>query len=92
MTTEEIYKELGIENADAEIKEATLVSIVELANLRLLELVANLVDEQQAAELQQLVRLEDISKWIDENTPEIANAYDAIVRDVIVELQAVKLG
>lgn len=87
MTEDELYRELGIEAADTTVKESVLVQLVKLTDMRLLELAADLVDEQQAEDLQRQESPEAIAKWLSENAPELVDAYDAIVRETVAELK-----
>ena len=90
MTSEQIFKELGIENSDDEFKAQILSKIMGTADLRFARAVDDVMTDEERKEFENFSEgkgPEEISKWVEEKYEGIGEMYDSIVKSIVADLK-----
>ena len=90
MTTDQMVKELGIQDSDDTFKAQMIGKIMATADLRFARVVDEIMTDKERQEFEQFSEgkdPEEISLWVEEKYEGIGAMYDAIVETIVSDLK-----
>lgn len=88
MKQTDILKELGIENASAALKQQVLQSLLVAVEAEFVGVVDDILDDDQAEELDKFESIEDVTNWLQVHVPQAAKIYEAVLVDQIAKVKS----
>ncbi len=89
MTSDQIFKKLGIENSSDEFKAKMLSKIMATADLRFARVVDEVMSDEERTEFEAFSEgksPEEIAKWVEEKYEGIGEIYTAIIGSIVEDL------
>ena len=91
MTSDQIIKELGIENSSEAFKAQMISKIIATADLRFARVVDEIMTDEDHKEFERFSEgknPEEISRWVEEKYEGIGVMYDKIVESIVNDLKS----
>lgn len=92
MSDEEIFNKLDISGANEAVKQACLVNINTVVQLKAVQALADILTDEQMSHLEEMEKAnssqDDILWWLGENVASAHEMIDALTRDYVDELSA----
>ena len=90
MSDEEIIRELGIEKAFDDDKQAAIYNIKTVVEMRAVQLLGDLLSDEEVSHIEAMEKngssKNDILWWLGENVASAHEMIDALTRDYVTEL------
>ncbi len=90
MSQDQVFEALRLTESSEEARQRIVENIVATAELRFAEIVDDVLTDEQAEAFTEVVEAGNIDaniSWLKENVPQVAQIYEAVIADIVAELQ-----
>lgn len=91
MTSDQIFKQLDIEDSDNTFKAQILSGIMATADLRFSRIVDDIMTDEERREFDDFSKgkqPQDIARWVEEKYEGIGGVYEAIIESIVADLES----
>jgi len=95
MTDNDILMKLGLDGADADVRQEAIDNVRTVVELRVIGIISDMIGDDQQAEFERLQGLDDtgaVWNWLQHEVVgvDVSEVYEAVLHDYLVELEANK--